>query len=410
MKFNPFVPNGIAYPGMFIGRFDEISAIEQALFQTRNGNPQHLLLTGERGIGKSSLLFYADLVARGEIKSEGTKFNFLTVTTDLAGVLSQVGIIKQIARELRSKLRSHKALQDKARKVWEFLSGWEVLGVKYHGRDDELDPDELLDELVSIIGDVIISEQFDGVALLLDEADSPPVVAGLGEFVKIFTERLAKRDRSRLLLVLAGQSLIVNKLRESHESSLRVFQIIEMHPLEPAEREDVVRRGIEIANEKNERKTSVDEDALKLIASLSEGYPHFVQQFSFSAFQFDDDDRINEGDVSFGAYSENGAITQLGAKYFSEMYYSKILSHEYRKVLDYMSTHGDQWVSRKEIVTNCGVAATNVDNALMALKSREIILADDARRGFYRLPTRSFATWILAVGKSGREDLFGEVS
>ncbi len=407
MKFNPFVPNGIAYPGMFIGRFDEISAIEQALFQTRNGNPQHLLLTGERGIGKSSLLFYADLVARGEIKSEGTKFNFLTVTTDLAGVLSQVGIIKQIARELRSKLRSHKALQDKARKVWEFLSGWEVLGVKYHGRDDELDPDELLDELVSIIGDVIISEQFDGVALLLDEADSPPVVAGLGEFVKIFTERLAKRDQSKMLLVLAGQSLIVNKLRESHESPLRVFQIIEMHPLESIEREDVVRRGIEIANEKNERKTSLDEDALKLIASLSEGYPHFVQQFSFSAFQFDDDDRINEADVSFGAYSENGAITQLGAKYFSEMYYSKILSSEYRKVLDYMSTHGDQWVSRKEIATNCGVAATNVDNALMALKNREIILADDARRGFYRLPTRSFATWILAVGKSGREDLFG---
>ncbi len=39
MKFNPFVPNGIAYPGMFIGRLDEIRTIEQALFQTRNGNP-----------------------------------------------------------------------------------------------------------------------------------------------------------------------------------------------------------------------------------------------------------------------------------------------------------------------------------------------------------------------------------
>ncbi len=34
MKFNPFVPNGIAYPGMFIGRLDEIQTIEQALFQT----------------------------------------------------------------------------------------------------------------------------------------------------------------------------------------------------------------------------------------------------------------------------------------------------------------------------------------------------------------------------------------
>jgi hypothetical protein len=46
MKFNPFVPNGIAFPGMFIGRSDEISLIEQALFQTKNGNPQHLFADG----------------------------------------------------------------------------------------------------------------------------------------------------------------------------------------------------------------------------------------------------------------------------------------------------------------------------------------------------------------------------
>ncbi|NUB46413.1 AAA family ATPase [Fertoebacter nigrum] len=408
MKFNPFVPNGIAYTGMFTGRYDEILTIEQALFQTRNGNPQHLLLTGERGIGKSSLLFYADLVARGEIESDGVKFNFLTVSTDLAGISSQAGLIKQVARELRSKLRQHKSLQEKAKKVWDFLSSWEVLGVKYNGREDELDSDELLDDLVSITDQLIESKEFDGVAFLLDEADSAPSSANLGEFVKVFTERLAKRGQSKLLLVLAGQSLIVNRLRESHESSLRVFQIVQMHPLEQAERELVVKRGLEIANEKNESQTDISSDALELIASLSEGYPHFVQQFSFSAFQSDRDNLIDHDDVSSGAFNENGAISQLGAKYFSKMYYSKILSSEYRKVLDYMANHGDQWVSRKDIVSNCGVSATNIDNALMALKSREIILSDDARRGFYRLPTRSFATWILAIGRADREDLFGE--
>ncbi len=408
MKFNPFVPNGIAYPGMFIGRDDEISCIQQALFQTKNGNPQHLLLTGERGIGKSSLMFYADLVARGEIGSGSPNFNFLTVSTDLAGVTSQVGLVKQIARELRSKLRDQKKLQEKAKVVWEFLSNWEILGVKYNGRDDELEPDELMDDLVRVIGQTIDSDEFDGVVILLDEADSPPVSAELGAFVKVFTERLAKRGRTRLLLVLAGQSLIVNRLRESHESSLRVFQILEMHPLEPHEMELVVHRGLEIANEKNSEKTKIADDACELIASLSEGYPHFVQQFSFSAFQSDVDGSIDLSDVDHGAYSEIGAITQLGAKYFSKMYYSKIYSSEYRKVLDYMATFGDQWISRKDIVTNCGVAATNIDNALVALKGREIILSDDARRGYYRLPTRSFATWILAVARSGREDLFAE--
>ena len=67
MKFNPFVPNGIAYPGMFTGRVNEIETIEHSLFQTKNENPQHILISGERGIGKSSLLFFADLIARGEV-------------------------------------------------------------------------------------------------------------------------------------------------------------------------------------------------------------------------------------------------------------------------------------------------------------------------------------------------------
>ena len=356
--------------------------IEQALFQTKNGNPQHLLLTGERGIGKSSLLYFADLVARGELDAIDMKFNFLTISTDLAGISSQVGIIRQVARELRSKLRTHDALQDKAKKLWEFLSNWEVLGVKYHGREAELDPDELLDELVRIIGDVIEQDTFDGVVILLDEADHPPVTANLGEFAKIFTERLAKRGQSRALLILAGQSAIVGKLRESHASSLRVFQIIEMRPLELSERKEVVQRGVPMANEKNDVKTEIEDAALALIASLSEGYPHFVQQFSFSAFQTDSNNLIEENDVQEGAFSENGAIIQLGTKYFSEMYFSKIASPDYRKVLDYMADHGDGWVSRKEIVDNCAVVPTNIDDALMALKSREIILQDDARRGF----------------------------
>jgi Cdc6-like AAA superfamily ATPase len=71
VKFNPFVPNGIAFPVMFTGRHDEICAIEQALFQAKNSNPQHILISGERGIGKSSLLYYADLIANGEIDVEG---------------------------------------------------------------------------------------------------------------------------------------------------------------------------------------------------------------------------------------------------------------------------------------------------------------------------------------------------
>jgi hypothetical protein len=48
MKFNPFRPNSIATDDLFQGRMDEMLFIEKSLFQTKNGNPQHFLIEGER--------------------------------------------------------------------------------------------------------------------------------------------------------------------------------------------------------------------------------------------------------------------------------------------------------------------------------------------------------------------------
>jgi hypothetical protein len=212
----------------------------------------------------------------------------------------------------------------------------------------------------------------------------PPIEAGLGEFLKISTERLAKRGCTNVLFLIAGQSALVQKLGGSHESSLRVFQVLDMKPLEPFERKQVVSYGLEKANDVNEVPTIIDESANELLGSLSEGYPHFLQQFCYCAFDADTDDHIDSNDVYAGASSENGAIEQLGAKFFHEMYFSKIWSDDYRKVLDFMADFGDSWVSRKSILDGCQVSESSVSNALAALKKREIILADGARKGFYR--------------------------
>jgi hypothetical protein len=48
MNFNPFRPNSIATDELFQGRRNEMLFIERSLFQTKNGNPQHFLIEGER--------------------------------------------------------------------------------------------------------------------------------------------------------------------------------------------------------------------------------------------------------------------------------------------------------------------------------------------------------------------------
>lgn len=158
-----------------------------------------------------------------------------------------------------------------------------------------------------------------------------------------------------------------------------------------------VERGLETARQKNGFETAITDEAMTLLCELSEGYPHFIQQFAYAAFATDTDNHIDVTDVIDGAFKENGAIAQLGQKYFNEMYFGRINSGEYRKVLDAMAKYSDGWVWRQTLVQEAGVKATTLNNALNTLKTKSIIVADDSRQGYYKLPTKSFAAWINAI-------------
>jgi hypothetical protein len=226
--------------------------------------------------------------------------------------------------------------------------------------------------------------------------------------MKSVTERLTRRGCENVIFGLAGLPSTITKLRVGHESAPRIFTILHLDPLEPKECIQAISIGMQIANEKNEKKTAISTEALDMLADLSEGYPHFIQQFAYSAFEADTDLNIDVDDVVSGAYGENGAIHQLGRKYFSEVYFSKINSDDYRKLLNVMADHGDEWVSRQQLLRESKLKETTINNALQALKQKSIILSDESRQGFYRLPTRSFAAWINALKTAAAQRATGK--
>lgn len=81
---SPFRPNNPVQPELFVGRTAEIGHLQKYLRQTEADNPINFLVTGERGIGKSSLLNYIKALAENRLKLEGEKpFSFLVVDTDI---------------------------------------------------------------------------------------------------------------------------------------------------------------------------------------------------------------------------------------------------------------------------------------------------------------------------------------
>jgi AAA ATPase domain len=398
-RFNPFRPHSMVTPGMFVGRYEEVLKITQALAQTMNDSPQHFLIHGERGIGKSSLLLYADALAKGEIESPYfEKYNFISVKTDLEEGDNSEDLVRKIAQGLKTAMSDRALLKDVLKASWDFISRIEAAGVKIRDPREEL-RHGLIDEIVQLLSKTSqdLGNQIEGIVVFIDEADRGAQTVGLGNFVKLLTERLTRAGCHNVCIGVAGLPEVLSMMTASHSSSLRLFNIMELAPLSLPEREEVVQRGLDDANERTRTLTTILPDASRYLAELSEGYPHFLQQYAYCAFAMHEGDQIKFSDVHKGAYDqENGAIVQLGSQYFHDLYFNQIGSDDYRKVLHAMASDDDNYVSKKQIADRTLLKQATLTNALAALKRKNIIRAKPGTQGLYKLPSRSFAAWLRA--------------
>ena len=60
---------------------------------------------------------------------------------------------------------------------------------------------------------------------------------------------------------LSGLPSLLGKLKDSHESSLRIFTVLTLEPLEPEERLRVIERGLEEAHQVSGIRTEIDDNA-----------------------------------------------------------------------------------------------------------------------------------------------------
>ncbi len=404
-KINPFAPNSPVHSGMFVGRVAELRKLESCLAQTKAGSPSNFMLTGERGIGKSSLLNYIKDVAEGMEGIEETKVSFLVIDTDVDPSTTQLGLVEKIRLGLDRALGKTEKGIDFLKQSWEFLKRVEAGGFKLREPGQVSTDERLLEEFsYSLAGVVervcgegdssVFGARFDGVLVLVDEADNASPQLSLGSFFKLLTERLQRRGCAHVAFGIAGLPELRNVLAASHPSSLRLFQELVLGRLSMDEAKRVIDMGLTKANKANEVKTTITNDARDHLAYYSEGYPHFIQQFAFSAFAADQDNEIDAEDVKLGGFGKRGALELIGDRYYRDSYYVKIQKESYRQVLRIMADRQDDWVPKKEIKQKFKGNESTLDNALFALRDRQIILAKEGERGVYRLQHKGFAWWI----------------
>lgn len=406
---NPFKPNSPVPIGMFAGRIKELELLENGLLQTRHGQSCNYLVTGERGIGKSSLMLYLKHVASGSITSLDDKtFDFITINLSLSEKMSLTTLIKLIESNISRELKGIESIRSFLTSTWEFAQRLKIMDSGIEKAESiEYDTDILLDELSYSLAETcnrITSfekgvKAKDGILFFIDEADNSSEDLRIGYFFKTITEKLQLNGCENIMFVVAGLPQIVEILASSHESSVRIFHQLKIRELKPEDRYYVIDKGIEKANKQNGVVFSIQDKAKQSISRLSEGYPHFIQQFAYSAFDHNTGLKITDEDVLAAALKEGGAIDSIGSRYYHSFYNEKIKSDEYREVLSIMAEEWNSWIKKSAIREKFSGSESTLTNALQALTTRKIILKNHAKIGEYRLQQRGFALWIKLFGE-----------
>jgi hypothetical protein len=273
----------------------------------------------------------------------------------------------------------------------------EIAGTKISPRP-ALSDAEICDNLIYSIADTVDlirtgAGPCDGLVILIDEADNASPELDLGSLLKQVSERLILENRNNVMIVVAGLPEIRKVLSDSHPSSLRMFEELELLPLSEEDVKRVIHLGLEQANQKNLDQVTITDEALNCIVRYSEGYPHFVQQFGYSSFDYDFDGVIDEDDVTKAALGPGGAFDLIGDRYYRTLYF-KIKEESYRQVLKIMSSQGNRWIAKKEIRAKFKGKQSTLDNAISTLLEKKIILRRPDKIGEYRLQWAGFALWI----------------
>jgi hypothetical protein len=159
------------------------------------------MITGERVIGKTSLLLYLKALARGDIPFNSVTFKFLVLDLDVDTNSTQLGLIRRIRMHLNTQLGQSEPARNFLKETWPFLQRLRIMDSGVVARPEDDSDEVVLDEFTLRLARICertsttdsqspFSARYDGILLVIDEADNCSAQLNLGSFRKLLTERL----------------------------------------------------------------------------------------------------------------------------------------------------------------------------------------------------------------------------
>lgn len=305
---NPFAPGAGMPPPQLAGRDDVRERASVALDRVRDGRAaRSFIFYGLRGVGKTVLL--------SAIFNQATDDGFVAVMLEAPEGRSLPAVLGPALRTSLLRLDRIKRATTAVTRALRALAGFAKLKVRYadleFGLDIEPEPgladsgslDTDLGDLLVAIGEAA-RERDTAFVLGIDELQyvAEPELAALIAAL----HRVAQRQLP-FTLIGAGLPQLLGQMGDAKSYAERLFEFVPLGPLDDAAARDAIRLPIQ------RESAAIEDDALELIITETQGYPYFLQEWGKHAWRVSAKSPINRADV---VEAHELAIAELDASFF----------------------------------------------------------------------------------------------
>lgn len=387
---DPFTPDlPIDDPSKFSGRLTPINTVVDSLYQLANGQPRYAIITGDRGIGKSSVLRQTksitegnfDLLVRLDIDPGMSTYDFISAWHDCAPDQTPASLASGILSQLETAAAG-------------FFKGFKfelnVAGLKVAAKDPNLSD---LTNVVTLFCTEISKfskkaavEKKSGIVLFFDELDRVKANSGVATFFKLTAEKLSRDGVKNVAVFAAGITGAVQNLEEEHGSINRTFTDIPLPRLTRAEVDQILRTGFKTVG------CTFDELVIDKIFALCAGYPEPVHLLGSQILKSDTDDHLSVDDFFL---AEKEVVETIRRNKLSTTL-KDAGAGKYQKILHAMSTFAGAAVPLSHISTETGYEQNQLSSNMGTLVKRGVITL--ATRGIYSFVDPLLKVYISRFG------------
>ncbi|MBI2668844.1 AAA family ATPase [Candidatus Woesearchaeota archaeon] len=314
MRFNPFNPQQPARPDFFVGREPEIITFEKFLVQTMHNSPMNLSVTGNRGMGKTSLLMKFEQIAKENSCLVVRLSNYESNVKDI------IDLCDFIALNIKSEILSKKNLESLGEwiKAFKPTLGWNDFTLTLEKK--QVAQELFRQKLIKLWEEA--KPDFKAIVLLIDEAESLEKVSGALTFLREVFQRIS--SEANYMVVLAGKLNFPERMSESFSPLNRFFPTQRLKSLSRQEMKEYLERKLKTEN------VEITDETVNYIVEKSEGHPYVFVAMCYLIF-----DSLGEKDSLIDStLIERTALkikSHLAKDFFSPMFHP--LSKKAKEIL-----------------------------------------------------------------------------